>query len=345
MWLRPLLVSSLAFGLAACGGGSPSGPSPTPTPTSGSNSLNAVVFYDENGNGSLDASELVRLPGVTVTAGSQSAVSTQGGGQVVVSGLPSGTITATIQAGTLPPYYIAGSPVAVALPQAPGAQAALPARLPIGSNRPNRYMGFGDSITIGEGSSQGNGYRTVLTADLRAYWGQAEVVDQGASGSRTPNGVERMGAALILTRPGYTLILYGTNDWNNLACRDQFPCDTVANLRSMIRQCRDVRSLPVVGTIPPVNPAFVDRDAAERNQWVASMNALIRPMVSQEGAVLADIHAAFLREPSLTSLFADRLHPNDRGYEVIGHEWVRAIITPAPTTAPAADLLFRSPGT
>jgi len=341
MWLRPLLVSSLALGLAACGGGSPSGPSPTPTPT-GNNSLSAVVFYDENGNGSLDASESVRLPGVTVSAAGQSAVSAQGGGQVVVSGLPSGTITVTIQAGTLPPYYVAGGPVTVALPQAAGVRVALPARLPIGSNRPNRYMGFGDSITVGEGSSTGQGYRTLVTTELRAYWGQAELIDEGASGSRSANGVERLGAPLIINRPAYTLILYGTNDWNNLACRDQFPCDTVDNLRSMIRQCRDVRSLPIVGTIPPVNPAFVDRDAEARNQWVASMNALVRPMVSQEGAVLADIHAAFLREPSLTSLFADRVHPNDRGYQVMGREWVRAITTPAPATAPAG-LLFAPP--
>jgi lysophospholipase L1-like esterase len=306
--------------------------------------LNAVVFYDENGNGSLDAGENVRLPGVTVTAGGQTAVSAQGGGQVVVSGLPSGTITASIQAGTLPPYYLAGGPVSVALPQAPGARVALPARLPIGSNRPNRYLGFGDSITVGEGSTTGDGYRALVTSELRAYWGAAEVIADGASGSRTANGAERMGAPLVINRPAYTLILYGTNDWNNLACRDQFPCDTVDNIRSMIRQCREFRSLPIVGTIPPVNPAFVDRDAEARNQWVASMNALIRPMVSQEGAVLADVHAAFLREPNLTALFADRLHPNDRGYQVLGREWVRAITTPAPTTAPT-DLLFRSPGT
>jgi lysophospholipase L1-like esterase len=167
----------------------------------------------------------------------------------------------------------------------------------------------------------------------------------GFPGARRDRGEQLMSNSLARDRPAYTLILYGTNDWNSLECRDELPCYTIDALRSMIRQCRDARSLPVVGTIPPVNPNFVDRDATERNQWVTRMNGLIRPMVLQEGAVLADIQAVFLKEANLAGLFADRLHPNDRGYLIMSREWMRAMISPAATTAPSAlPDVFRAPG-
>lgn len=347
---RFILLVLSATVLAACGGGgSPMGPSatptPSPTPPVGTNSLSAVVFYDENGNGVLDAAETVRLPNVTVTAGGRTGVSAPGGGRAVVSSLPAGTQTVSIQADTLPPYYRAGAAVSASLPQAPGTEVALAATLPIGNNRRNRYMAFGDSISAGEGSSDGSGYRSQLLAQLRAYWGQADVVDEGASGTHSDRGEQRMSTALSTVRPAYTLILYGTNDWNSLECRDEFPCYTIDALRSMVRQCRDARSLPVVGTIPPVNPNFVDRDATERNQWVTRMNDLIRPMVQQEGAVLADIQAVFLKEANLAGLFADRIHPNDRGYLIMSREWMRALTSPTATTAPSAlPDVFLAPG-
>ena len=134
---------------------------------------------------------------------------------------------------------------------------------------------------------------------------------------------------LAREKPAYTLILYGTNDWNELECKVEFPCFTIDSLRSMIRQARDRNSLPVVGTIPPVNTAFADRSPPERQDWVKRMNDLVRPMVVQEGALLADVHAAMLKAGDVTALFADHVHPNDRGYQIMAQEWFRAITTPA----------------
>jgi hypothetical protein len=63
------------------------------------------------------------------------------------------------------------------------------------------------------------------------------------------------------------------------------------------------------------------------------MNELVRPMARQEGALLADLEAAFLREPALPPLFSDHIHPSDRGYEIIAREFFRAITTPTAGTS------------
>jgi hypothetical protein len=55
------------------------------------------------------------------------------------------------------------------------------------------------------------------------------------------------------------------------------------------------------------------------------MNELIRPMVAEEGAVLADLHAAFLEAGPLEDLFVDHVHPNDDGYDIIARVFFEAI--------------------
>ena len=82
------------------------------------------------------------------------------------------------------------------------------------------------------------------------------------------------------------------------------------------------QSLPVLGTLPPVNP---DLAPAGRNAWVDEMNAAIRALAREQGVPLADINAAFKAQGSLPPLFVDDVHPNDRGYDVIAQAWFDAI--------------------
>ena len=66
---------------------------------------------------------------------------------------------------------------------------AVPAVLPIGSRAgPNVYLAFGDSITFGDGSSDGSGYRDELRADLRAYWGKADIDERRGPGHEEQQG-------------------------------------------------------------------------------------------------------------------------------------------------------------
>jgi lysophospholipase L1-like esterase len=295
--------------------------------------VSGIVFYDENGNGLADQGEDVRLPHVVVTMGGRAAES-GADGSFVLTEVPAGTRTTEVRAETLPPYFRAGRLFTVAVPLPEGAKVGVPIVLPIGGNRPNSYLAFGDSITAGDGSRGARGYRGTLQSRLRAYWGRAEMINDGEAATRSDDGAGRIGASLAAERPAYVLILYGTNDWNLSACRSGYieNCFTTTNLRSMVRQAKAAGSMPIVGTVIPVNPAYVDRLAEVRNGWIVETNAAVKAMARQEGAVVADLHAAMMRETGdLPSLFSDHVHPNDRGYAAMAEEFFRAITQPVGT--------------
>ncbi len=65
------------------------------------------------------------------------------------------------------------------------------------------------------GGGAGGDYPAYLSADLRAYWGEAMVMNAGIPGTRSKQGEPRMGPSVARYRPAYSLILYGTNDWND----------------------------------------------------------------------------------------------------------------------------------
>lgn len=320
----------VALPAGGCGSSSsgPTGPGPTTAPGFG---VNGFVYYDENGNGTLDATEAVRLPGTTVAIAGRTGRA-EAGGVFTVAGVPAGTQSAQAEPTSLPPYYVPGEAVPVNVPPTTGTEVAVPVVLSIGSNRANRYMAFGDSITSGVGGG-GFDYPGLLAADLRAYWGEATVVNAGVPGTKSYQGEGRLTRELGTHRPAFTLLLYGTNDWNDGPCRYDFVCETVSSLRSMILQARDAGSNPILGTIPPANPAFVDRGATERNVWVERMNDLLRTMAREEGVVIAEVHGDLVDQPSLRDLFFDHVHPNEDGYHIIARSWWNAITSPAATAS------------
>jgi lysophospholipase L1-like esterase len=287
--------------------------------------VSGIVYYDQNASGALDPGEDVRLPAVTVSIGGKSAV-TGADGRFTLPDVPDGTRATTVAAESLPPFFRAGAMPSVPVPPPAGFSLGVPLALPIAGNRPNVYMAFGDSITTGDGSRSGRGYRGELQSRLIDYWGRAEVVNEGVVSTRSDEGADRIAASLARVAPAYTLIHYGTNDWNLSACRHVWSCFTIQNLRTMIQRTRAAGSLPVVATIIPANPAYVDRLAEQRNEFIDETNAVLVPMAREEGAVVADLNGAFKRETSdLRSLYTDHVHPNDRGYEVMAAELFRAI--------------------
>jgi lysophospholipase L1-like esterase len=328
--LRASFALTGTFALAACGGGGPSGPTPLPPDT---HTLSVLVFYDENANGVLDPEEAVRLPDVTARAGQLSA-RTGEGGVATLQGLPAGTYTVTLQADSLPAFWQAGESPPVAVPQT--AQALVPVTLPIAGNRPNVYMAFGDSITVGYGANDGTGYRVLLEQRLAAHFGRATIVDEGVSATRSNRGAARVVDSLNGVNAAYILIHYGTNDWNDAACKNIVPCFTIQSLAQMVREAKFVGTLPVLATILPVNVGYDARVPESRQVWVSQQDEYIRELAAEEGALLVDLERAFLAQPDLGQLFFDHIHPNDAGYQIMADTFFEALLRPRGTSAAAA---------
>jgi lysophospholipase L1-like esterase len=317
-----LFLPALALALGACGGsggGNPDGPSPPPVQTY---TVTAVVFIDENGNGQLDGAEATRVPGVEVVIGTGSGRSAPGTGVATVTGIQEGALSASVRPESLPWYFQAGPAVPV---QVPGtAQVFLPLTLPIGGNHANLYLGLGDSITAGDGSSDERGYGLKLQSLLGPYFNRAEVQLRGREGDTSAETAQVTRRSLRDADPAYTLVLLGTNDWQDQTCQNQGPdaCFTIDALRSIVDEIKNWDSLPVLGTILPANPSLAP---AGRNDWNDQMNQRIKALAQQEQILLADLNAEFKAAGNLPSLFSDDVHPNDAGYEVLAQGWFKAI--------------------
>jgi len=333
----------VAASLAGCGGGgtSPTAPAPPATPTVPTHSITATVFYDQNGNGQLDGNEAVRVPGVDVVIGTGSGRSATATGQALVTGIQQATATVAVRTESLPYYF---QPPAPATTQVPGpTEIRIPLTLAIGRNNANLYLGLGDSITDGSGSSDGLGYTMKLQSMLGPHFGRAEVREWGRQGDSSAETAEVTRLTLSWFNPAYTLILLGTNDWHDQACQSRPPssCYTLESLREIVRDVKGWESLPVLATIPPVNPA---RAPESRNRWYDEMNVGIKALGQQEQVLVADLNAEMKAAGNLQSLFADDVHPNDAGYQVIAQGWFKAITRgrAAATSAAAPGFGFRA---
>jgi lysophospholipase L1-like esterase len=313
-----LAAAGLGVVLAACGGGAGASPG-QPTASGPRIAVDGVVGYDEDASGTVDDGERVRFGGASVHVGDRSAV-TDAAGRFAIGDAPSGRTVVAVDAPTLPPFFEApGRPLAVT------AHLDVGVTLPIGQNRPHVYMAFGDSISAGVGSARGDGYRGPLAQRLRERWGRAEVVNEGQSGTPSAQGAARVAASLAAVRPAYTLVHYGTNDWTH-GCRQTFVCPTLDNLRAIVRDVKAASSLPVLATLLPIHPGQVGDPLAEaRAAWIEETNGEIRQLAQAEGLPLADVHAAFLDDRDRGRLFADDIHPSDRGYDVIADRFFTAI--------------------
>jgi lysophospholipase L1-like esterase len=292
-------------------------------PTPPGTSVTLVVFYDENADGVAAGREVVRVPDVELSVGGRTAKSDKLTGRAVVSGVQAGSYQVNIRNDTLPPFYAPGAPISVTMPVGDGSQFFVPLLLPIGRNNPNQYLAFGDSITRGDGSTDGHGYPPRLQARLTAHFGYASVRNRGADATNSFEAVERINNNNNLINDAYALILYGTNDWNIPECQDSpAACHTIDNLRLVVQRVKSVGTLPFIATIIPSNPAV----NPGRNQWISTMNASIKTMAREEGAFVVDLYQAFQNQGGdLSRFYSDPVHPNDAGYDVIANGFFEAI--------------------
>jgi lysophospholipase L1-like esterase len=209
------------------------------------------------------------------------------------------------------------------LPGRPAGAAGLWLPRDFGPNAPGVVVAIGDSITVGIFRDDCHNpdcivdrpYTAVLQSLLQARHPGVVVRNRGLGGESTGGGLGRLPGILASDRPGFVLIMEGTND----AAGGEAPERIVANLRDMVRVVKASSSIPLVGAIPPNM-----RDDPEARSIVSQANAMLPGMAAEEGVRFVDIFGPL----NNSSLYGseDRLHPNQRGYEVMAATWLPALL-------------------
>jgi lysophospholipase L1-like esterase len=235
-------------------------------------------------------------------------------------------------------------------------QSSTPANFDFGSNDPLKATAFGDSITAGELGGVGlsvRGFRSVtnnvltsnnypnnLQSMLRGLDPNWRVVNRGLGGEVTRLGAQRIPGVLAVDRPGFILIMEGTND----ATLEIDPKSIVGNLDSMVSRAMESHTIPILATIPP---NFRNDPGAQ--SIIDETNPMIRTLARTRGIVLAEI----FDNMNDRSLFGtperginDPLHPNERGYVRMASIWFEAMqraIPPPATAGPSGPIGAQPP--
>jgi len=157
-------------------------------------------------------------------------------------------------------------------------------------------LAFGDSLTYGTGASEAESY----PAQLAALIGRT-VVRAGVPGEVSATGLARLPSAIEEHQPRLLLLCHGGNDFLQRRSKSA----AAANVRAMIRLAKDKGiDAVLIGTPEPgitvSPPEFYEEIAASFR-------------IPYEGDVLGRV----LKDSSLK---ADQVHPNARGYRVIAEK-------------------------
>ncbi|MCX6763417.1 MAG: GDSL-type esterase/lipase family protein, partial [Candidatus Moranbacteria bacterium] len=183
------------------------------------------------------------------------------------------------------------------------------------------FVTVGDSVTKGQGSSDGNGYITYLQSDLDAYYGLSTTfVNGGVGGELTPTGLLKGQSNIRDNAPKAVFILEGHNDAKNTG--SAWVAEAVeGTLLNLIQYAKSMGATPIIGLLIPHTT-----DSAKNSREV-ELNNLLRTIALEEDVMIADHYTVFSEYPNFTSaLYIDDTHPNNAGYEVLANNWYNAFI-------------------
>jgi len=192
---------------------------------------------------------------------------------------------------------------------------------------PLRIMALGASITYGQGSSEGNGYRAALLDQLTSAGNKVEMVGSRPHGTMRNSMVEgwpgfrieqvhaKAKESVPQTKPNVLLINVGTNDAvqnRNVSTAGERMEDLIIDLFSM-----SPRTTIILSTLLVNKNQATERNVQSINQ---QFGALV-PKLQDQGRriILVDMHS--LDSGPLVSDLVDDTHPNDVGYKKMAGIW------------------------
>jgi acyl-CoA thioesterase-1 len=170
---------------------------------------------------------------------------------------------------------------------------------------------FGDSLTAGQGLDAGQAYPEVLQGLLDRAGYHYRVVNLGANGETSQDGLERI-PMVLAEKPAVVVLEFGAND----GLRGQPVANTERNLAQMIAQLQTagVRIVLAGITLPPnYGPAYIQRfDAMYRNLAARYKVKLIPFLLVGVGG-------------NSQLMQRDGLHPNAAGTKIVASTVERAL--------------------
>ena len=192
-----------------------------------------------------------------------------------------------------------------------------------------RILPLGDSITYGEGSSSGNGYRLALYNLLHAenevnYIGRVKSGTMADNANEGYRGYPIVSIADSLTseypeRPNIVLLMAGTNDV--IQGHDVNTSSAALDkLTDMVITANPNATVLVAETTPLLDP----KREAGRLAYNSAILGVIKPY-ADSGKHIAVVDMGRITSKHINQ--TDGIHPNDEGYELIAYAWYEAIHT------------------
>ncbi|KAK4495700.1 hypothetical protein PRZ48_012968 [Zasmidium cellare] len=196
-----------------------------------------------------------------------------------------------------------------------------------------RILPLGDSITYGDGGSDGNAYRLELRKALRIGGSNVDYIGsqtsgkenddnqhEGWGGARISGVLERVLAqGTLRQKPNVILLMAGTNDLKEQASYAE-PVDSAPNrlgvlIDAVTCECPD--ALLLVAKITGQRPLFANLRVGNFN---AALEGVIKDRIAQ-GAKIKMVDQSAVAALEL----ADDLHPNDAGYRTMAQNWLAGL--------------------
>lgn len=148
------------------------------------------------------------------------------------------------------------------------------------------------------------------------------VANGGIAGEVSPNGLGQVQDYLdLFPNARYFVVGYGTNDLGMWPEVERTSPQIIENLHRMVRAIRDSGRQPILLNVPYANESMFPRRVAEDLHRMRDYhNERLTAHCLENHVPLVDI-ASKLRDEH----FADELHPNDEGAQVIATEVLRVL--------------------
>lgn len=143
------------------------------------------------------------------------------------------------------------------------------------------------------------------------------IINKGINGNTTGQMRARFEEAVCRQHPSHVIIMGGTND----ACGRLEAEEVEGNIRSMVEISLEQGIVPILGLPIPCN-------YPEDEQMLRLYRADMRDIAFNYNLSVIDFFTAFLKSESNQadiSLYADVLHPNERGYQVMAANAVKVL--------------------